>query len=49
MSWIQIRSSQALTFGSAPQTSMDAEEAIVVALLAIGMSVLVGLTIMIFW
>jgi hypothetical protein len=47
---IQISSSQVLIFGAAAfLDSMEVEEAVVVALLAVGMSVLVALTIMLFW
>ena len=47
---ILIRTSQDLTLGPRfSPTKLQAEEAVIVTLLAIGMSVLFGLTIMLFW
>jgi len=46
---IWIVCSQPLTLGRGSEIKLEAEEALVVALLAIGMSALVALTILIFW
>jgi len=47
---IWIRNSQALIFGAGCRfQKLELEEAIVVGLLAVGMSVMVVLTIMVFW
>ncbi len=47
---IQTQNSQPLTFGAASCFwQMELEEAIIIGLLAVGMSALIALTIMLFW